>query len=106
MTGAGWGAWIAGHQTLLLAGIFLSLVAVYVLRSMRGSSEEVLDLSKVGDITLEELAKYSGADPFRATLLAVRGVIFDVSTGKDFYGPSEPLTTSLPHSSYLPLHRG
>ena len=91
MSRATWGEFLADRQTLLLAGLSLLVVALYVLRSvMRRASEEPLDLSKVGEITLEELAKYSGVDPFRATLLAVRGTIFDVSSGRDFYGPSAP----------------
>lgn len=33
------------------------------------------------------MERYSGRDPFLPILLAVRGTIYDVSKGKDFYGP-------------------
>ncbi|GAB4819871.1 hypothetical protein N2152v2_006917 [Parachlorella kessleri] len=41
----------------------------------------------VGDITLDELTKYDGRDPYRALLLAVRGKVYDVTEGRAFYGP-------------------
>lgn len=44
---------------------------------------------KVGEITLEELQRYSGRTPYMPILMAVRGVIFDVTKGKDFYGPGK-----------------
>lgn len=37
--------------------------------------------------TPEELAKYDGTNPNLPLLLAVRGDVFDVSSGRDFYGP-------------------
>lgn len=42
---------------------------------------------QVGDLTLLELSKYNGRDPMRPLLLAVRGRVFDVTTGRAFYGP-------------------
>ena len=42
---------------------------------------------QVGDTTLDELAKYSGHDPTRPILFAVRGRIFDVTESRGFYGP-------------------
>lgn len=45
---------------------------------------------QVGDVTLEELSKYSGQDPYLPILLAVRGRIYDVSAKANFYGPGEP----------------
>ena len=43
--------------------------------------------SQVGDVTLAELAKFNGSDPYRPLLLAVRGRVFDVTPGRAFYGP-------------------
>lgn len=40
-----------------------------------------------GDITAEALANYDGSDPWKPIYLAVRGVVYDVSNGRDFYGP-------------------
>eukprot|EP00889_Picochlorum_renovo_P003613 jgi/Picre1/30643/NNA_006004.t1 len=36
----------------------------------------------------DELAAYDGRDPSKPMLLAIRGVIFDVSSAKEFYGPT------------------
>ena len=41
----------------------------------------------IGEITLEELSKYDGADPLRPILFAVDGTVYDVTEGRDFYGP-------------------
>lgn len=41
----------------------------------------------VGDITLEELSKCTGEDPFRPILMAVRGKVYDVTEARNFYGP-------------------
>ncbi|CAI5474980.1 unnamed protein product [Closterium sp. Yama58-4] len=45
---------------------------------------------KIGEITLEELSQYSGSDPEKPILLAIRGRIYDVTRGKHFYGPGGP----------------
>ena len=41
------------------------------------------------EITLEELSKYNGMDPYRPVALAVRGHVYDVSRGVGFYGPGK-----------------
>ena len=46
-------------------------------------------LLQVGEITLDELTKYDGRDPSHPLLFAVRGQIFDVTEGRNFYGPGE-----------------
>ena len=43
----------------------------------------------IGDITIEELSKYDGTDPFKPLLVAIRGQIFDVQKSVDFYGPGK-----------------
>lgn len=42
-----------------------------------------------GDITLESLTKYDGRDFLKPLYFAVRGKVYDVTKGKDFYGPGE-----------------
>ncbi len=37
-------------------------------------------------LTLDQLAKFDGTDSSKPIYLAVRGVIFDVTAGADFYG--------------------
>lgn len=37
----------------------------------------------------DELAKYDGNDTTLPLLICVKGIIFDVSPGRDFYGPGK-----------------
>jgi membrane-associated progesterone receptor component len=39
------------------------------------------------ELTLEQLKQFDGTDPSKPIYIAVRGRIFDVTTGKSFYGP-------------------
>lgn len=41
------------------------------------------------DLTVAELKKYDGTQADGRVLLAVNGVIFDVTRGKRFYGPGK-----------------
>ncbi len=41
-------------------------------------------------LTLDQLAEFDGTNPSKPIYLAVRGVIFDVSTGSEFYGQDGP----------------
>lgn len=41
------------------------------------------------DMTVAELKKYDGTDSEGRVLLAVNGIIFDVTRGKRFYGPGK-----------------
>ncbi|XP_075386220.1 neudesin [Tenrec ecaudatus] len=40
--------------------------------------------------TEEELARYSGAEDDQPIYMAVKGVVFDVTSGKEFYGRGAP----------------
>ena len=42
------------------------------------------------DYSLAELAQYDGSDPGKPLLLAIRGQVYDVGRGRDFYGPGGP----------------
>ena len=42
------------------------------------------------DYSLDELRRYDGSDPTKPLLLAVRGHVYDVGRGRDFYGPGGP----------------
>ena len=42
---------------------------------------------QIGEITLEEMSKCTGDDPFRPILVAVNGKIYDVTEARNFYGP-------------------
>lgn len=41
------------------------------------------------DLTVAELRKYDGTQSDGRVLLAVNGIIFDVTRGRRFYGPGE-----------------
>ncbi|MGB8332784.1 MAG: cytochrome b5-like heme/steroid binding domain-containing protein [Polyangiales bacterium] len=42
------------------------------------------------DYSLAELARYDGSDSSKPLLLAIRGQVYDVTRGRDFYGPGGP----------------
>ena len=39
------------------------------------------------DVSPEELAASDGSDPSCPMLISIRGKVYDVTKGKDFYGP-------------------
>jgi len=83
-------SWSVQNQWIMGLYVFLGTIAILVLKSWydgRKLNRLLDELQKVGGITLDELERYSGRDPFLPLLLSVRGTIFDVSKGKDFYGP-------------------
>ena len=46
--------------------------------------------AEVRDYSLDELPEYDGSDPSKPLLVAVRGNVYDVTRGGDFYGPGGP----------------
>lgn len=54
------------------------------------------------DFTHEQLAQHDGHHPDLPMLISIRGVVFDVSSGKQFYGPNgEHLAYRIsPHFQY------
>ncbi|XP_020205709.1 membrane steroid-binding protein 2 [Cajanus cajan] len=44
----------------------------------------------LGEVTDRELRSYDGSDPNKPLLMAIKGQIYDVSTGRNFYGPGGP----------------
>eukprot|EP00271_Cylindrocystis_brebissonii_P017441 TRINITY_DN4546_c0_g2_i1.p1 TRINITY_DN4546_c0_g2~~TRINITY_DN4546_c0_g2_i1.p1 ORF type:complete len:185 (+),score=36.59 TRINITY_DN4546_c0_g2_i1:215-769(+) len=45
---------------------------------------------QIGEVTPEELLQYDGRDESKPLLMAIKGVVYDVSRSKDFYGPGGP----------------
>ena len=54
-----------------------------------------------GDVTLESLSKFDGRDFLKPLYFAVRGKVYDVTKGKDFYGPGR-----LPSQAYATTAAG
>ena len=42
------------------------------------------------DYAISELVGYDGSDPNKPLLIGIRGQVYDVSRGRDFYGPGGP----------------
>uniref|UniRef100_A0A7C9DT78 Cytochrome b5 heme-binding domain-containing protein n=1 Tax=Opuntia streptacantha TaxID=393608 RepID=A0A7C9DT78_OPUST len=42
------------------------------------------------EMTLEELKEFDGSDPSKPIYLAIKGRVYDVTVGKDFYEPGGP----------------
>ena len=42
------------------------------------------------DYSLSELAAYDGSDSAKPLLIGIRGQVYDVTRGRDFYGPGGP----------------
>lgn len=42
------------------------------------------------DYSLAELGAFNGSDPSKPLLMGIRGEVYDVTRGRDFYGPGGP----------------
>ncbi|XP_050404102.1 neudesin [Patella vulgata] len=83
-----------GLRSCLFLVIFLFSVCALV--SCSRSEEEYklkdieFDLSPGKEpariFTAEQIAEYDGSDPDKPIYMGIKGVVFDVSSGKDFYG--------------------
>ncbi len=49
-----------------------------------------LPVAEERDYALGELGAFDGSDPAKPLLIAVRGRVYDVTRGRDFYGPGGP----------------
>lgn len=76
--------------------VFLvGVICFLVYKIIRGRKEPLgpvpeppLPKLKKQDFTLDQLREYDGSGPEGRVMLAVNGKIFDVTRGKNFYGPS------------------
>ncbi|XP_004613096.1 neudesin isoform X2 [Sorex araneus] len=77
----------AGRRLWPLAALAL----VLVLPAIRGQVTKKREpVSPVRLFTEEELARYNGVEVNKPILMAVKGVVFDVSSEKQFYGRGAP----------------
>jgi len=56
----------------------------------REESRAPLPEAEERDYLLSELAAYDGSDPGKPLLIGIRGQVYDVTRGRDFYGPGGP----------------
>lgn len=74
----------------------VGLIVFLLYKIFRGRKEPVgiapdppLAKLKKQDLTLEQLREFDGTGPEGRVLMAVNGRVFDVTRGKNFYGPSK-----------------
>ena len=74
----------------------VGLIVFLVYKIVRGRKEPVgltpdppLPKLKKQDFTLEQLREFDGTGPEGRVLMAVNGRVFDVTRGRNFYGPSK-----------------
>ncbi|XP_052010176.1 neudesin-like [Xyrauchen texanus] len=69
-------------------------VLLFVLLSGCSANESTLNLKPasipVRLFTEEELKRYDGSEEGQPIYMAIKGVVFDVTTGKEFYGKGAP----------------
>lgn len=61
--------------------------------SLFGNKDEpraLLPEAEERDYSLSELSACDGSDPGKPLLIAIRGQVYDVTRGRDFYGPGGP----------------
>lgn len=78
--------------TAVIACTVFCIAAMWVIaiRADRLAKARVIDLDapvECGDITEEHMSRFNGTDPFLPLYLAIKGRVYDVSKGRDFYGP-------------------
>jgi|GEM_PF-1663737 len=56
----------------------------------RNAPRAPLPQAEERDYSLAELGQYDGSDSTKPLLLAIRGQVYDVTRGRDFYGPGGP----------------
>ena len=54
------------------------------------ASQGPLPEAEERDYSLSELSEYDGSDSTKPLLVAIRGQVYDVTRGRDFYGPGGP----------------
>lgn len=71
---------------------FASRVVLYALLSICSSNESKIKNAPnpVRLFTEEELQRYDGSEDGQPIYMAIKGVVFDVTTGKEFYGKGAP----------------
>ncbi|KAJ8309127.1 hypothetical protein KUTeg_014001 [Tegillarca granosa] len=72
---------------LVLLFFIINSVSVLCYEQVKVTIEPDADGKPRKIFTAEELKEYDGSKPNKPIYMGVRGVVFDVTKGKDFYGP-------------------
>ncbi len=78
-----------------LLAVFAAALLVFALQSFYDVlTTKPVVISKrqprqIGNVTLDSLESYDGRDPMRPILLAIKGKVYDVTEGREYYGPGE-----------------
>ncbi|KAL5008536.1 hypothetical protein ScPMuIL_014117 [Solemya velum] len=75
-------------------GLFLSILCFWTCIKINSSKYQQVEIEILSEpsgepsriFTDDQIAEYDGTDDSKPLLMAVRGVVFDVSKGKEFYG--------------------
>lgn len=71
---------------------YARIVVLYALLSICSTNESKIKTAQkpVRLFTEEELQRYDGSEVGQPIYMAIKGVVFDVTTGKEFYGKGAP----------------
>ncbi|XP_068661719.1 membrane steroid-binding protein 2-like [Aristolochia californica] len=77
----------------LVAGMFVSSDQLPDEKRTADQQEQqhvVSEPPQLGDVAEEELRAYDGSDPKKPLLMAIKGLVYDVTKSRMFYGPGGP----------------
>ncbi|XP_071962927.1 neudesin-like [Antedon mediterranea] len=69
---------MAEHRFVSIFSLLLLVILCFLLNEINSDSLRIF--------TPEDIKEFDGSDSEKPIYMAVKGVVFDVSTGKDFYG--------------------
>eukprot|EP00976_Prorocentrum_cordatum_P058458 1172818-Prorocentrum_minimum.AAC.6 len=97
------GTIVAGTITfLILRSGLKTKPEVKVPKDKPSGAADVCD-EELEEFTYEKLKLYSGEDESKPLLLGAKGRVFDVTPGKDFYGPGGPYAAFAGHDATVAL---
>ncbi|KAK9818698.1 hypothetical protein WJX74_008869 [Apatococcus lobatus] len=84
-----WPESLTGKLLSLFAAavVFMIVQSLYDMYTTKPALVLTRQPRQIGDITLDSLESYDGRDPGRPILLAIRGRVYDVTEGREYYGP-------------------
>lgn len=84
--------WVA-----VIGGFIIAILLYNIWHAWRDSRAPAPEPAKwmVGDVTPASLAFHNGMDWSKPTLIAVKGILYDVTKSNDLYGPGEGAAVSV-----------